>query len=958
MTERGIQVHFSLIGNDMVIRCRQEEVIEEFIPPSVLKGDLPRSLIDKHHHWYMEDKDSVEVRQESQTWSRNGPRNWKIILSKATSPLTGTAERRLMSGPSRLVDPHSRIYTHLSKTLKPLEPRHDGILVSVDNDDLVVNPTVLVQRHDLTFYVNPSNSLECQSFPGFVVEVDYSGVGSMIGLQSVVSLRKMDPIHPFKKIIIPKGVISSQIGLYGHPLTVINVSNSGGYFAYDVDELLGRFCGSRSVESDLFLIQLHAFTASPVADPLTGRSGTSVALEYLGNSSCFSAHKLSKEARGYLDTLASLTPQRTFYPPYLQVMETVQWNPSLPTLSQHPSFLSLVGSILDHWRTMEIFHSLEDLLDPIDLPTGMEHLNARASARNWMYHVSSPISTFVEDLIHQHRDAVNELQSQERERLAFQIARLANPTVSSFPLCTSLHSTVFGWQYVEETHDWSWDNIEDWFSCATSMKRIWCTLYQLCKGANHHSSFNLIATLSLLGYRGAPLDILATLIAVFRRLAATELNFPVSTPLDLTKGTQFNREELRGVLEGYSVGFERSEEFNIAQRPGETGEARYRRGEAHYQTELSSQINQAISELEPQWPDLPNHLHMTTRRLLDLNNESRERLHGILLEWSRNRAFSSHINQVSQALRPFHSPPTIFSLYAPNVKTARRRSLPPPISRVDTLMKMIQPRPPIQNNQLQPLHKPSQSKIGATTIELDDLFAQLDASAHRELELLYLENLRKSIRALTEAQPSFDPNATTPSSEQLRLFQQHARNLTNSEFSDLKDTLTPRDYVSSLKTAVGLHPMVTPTTLLRQLSLRNRKHLPESWKNRLLQYALTVQDAKWGDRMLRLQSTGKVHHLLLEAQNRREWDPYEHPDWLLVEIDADLSIRPQQADMAEEMISPPDGRNSVMQLNMGEGKSSVRDYKRYCDSILMGPIRSSFRLFPCLPSILGMLSLG
>jgi hypothetical protein len=926
-----------------VIRCRQGEKIEEFIPPAVLGGDLPYCLIREHHHWYMEDEDSIEIRQESQTWSRNGPRNWRISLRNTAPRLTGAAERQLMSGPSRMVDPHSQIYAHLSNTLRPLEPRHDDLLVTVDNYESEANPTIFIPRHDLTFHITSSNSLECQSFPGFVVKLNHSGVGSLVGLQTLISLQKEVSVHPTMKLIVPKGRISSQIGLYGHPLTVVNVPDSGGYFAYDVDELLGRFYGSRSVESDLFLIQLHAFTASPLTDTLTGRSGTSMALEYLGNSSCFSAHKLSEEARSYLDTLASLTPRRTFYPPYLQVMETVQWNPSLPTFSQHPSFLPLVESILEHWRTMEIFHSLGDLLDPIELPTGMETLSTRASARNWMYHVSSPISTSIRDLIHQHRDVVNEIQSQERERLAFQIARLANPTISSFPLCTSLQSIILGWQSVEKVHDWTWDNIENWFSCATSMKRIWCTLYQLCKRANRHPDFSLIATLSLLSYCGAPSDILATLMAVARQLVATELNFSVSSRLDLTKGSRFNREELRRVLRGCSIGYEQSQEFNIERRSDETGEARYKRGEALYQAELTRQIDQAISELEPQWPDLPSQLSMTTRRLLDLNSGSKTRLYGILLEWSRNQAFLSHVDQVAKALRPYYSSSTTFSLYKPNVKTTSRQPLPPSILRVDTIMRLIQPGPSIRNYTPQPFHESSHSKIGETTGELNNLFVQLEGSAYRDLELLYLENLRKSIVALSEAQPSFDPHATVPSFEKLQHFQLHARNITKSDFSGLKDVLTPKDYLSTLKAAVGLLPAITPITLLNRLSLLNRKNLPESWKTRLIQYALTIQDARWGDRMMRLLSAGRVHHLLLEAQNRQEWDPYEHPDWLLIEIDADLSIRPQQADMAKEMISPPDGRNSVMQLNMGEGKSSVSNCKKYYYKILICPIRSLSR---------------
>ncbi|PVF94396.1 hypothetical protein CPB86DRAFT_800493 [Serendipita vermifera] len=921
---QGHEIHFSLIGNDLVIRRRHGEEIEEFIPSTTLSGDLPYGLIKDHHHWYMEDVKTLEVRPISQTWSRNAPRIWRVALGNNGLLLAGTAERQLMSGLSRLVNVHSWIYSHLSKALEPLEPRHDGILVTVDSDDSVTNPSVFIQRHDLTFHVTSSNLLECQSFPGFVLEPNYSGIGGLVGLQTIISLRKANSLYSERKIIVPKGDISSRIGLYGHPLTAINVSSAGGYFAYDIDELLGRLQGSRSVESDLFLIQLHAFTASPLADPLTRRSATSVALESLNTSSCFSNHRLSEEARSYLDTLASFTPIRAFYPKYLQVMETVQWNTSLPALSQHPSFLPLVESILDHWRSMDIFHSLGDLLDPIEVPTGMDHLTRRATARNWVYHVSAPASQPIEDSSYQRRDFINGVQSQERERRAFEIAHLANPTVTSFPLYTSLKQTVLAWQSVEKVDRWTWDNVEDWFSSAAVMKKIWCTLYALCKEASPHPTFSLIAALSLLRYRGAPVDILSTLMAVNRRIRASEHNFLVSSRLDFTQGSTFDREKLRQVLRGYSIGFERSEEYNIERRRNETGESRYRRGEALYEAEISRQINHTISELENQWPDPPNRLSITTRRLLDLDDESKSRLHGILLEWSRNRAFLNHIDQISNALRPFYSSSTNSDLYRPDVKLNRIQPRSFTSLGLNELMDSIQPPPSTQNTSPKlPDEVSSQSTNTVASDELEDLFSQLESSVHRELEALYLENLQKSITALTEAEPSFDNHTTAPSSERLSNFQRQTRKIAKAEFLSLKDSLTPRNHLSTLRSAVGLLPTITPMVLLRRLSLLNRQEISESWKNRLLQYATTVQDAKWGDRMLRLLLAGRIHHLLLEARNRREWKPYEHPDWLLIEIDADLSIRPQQADMAKEMIDPPSGLNSVMQLNMGEGKSSV-----------------------------------
>lgn len=45
----------------------------------------------------------------------------------------------------------------------------------------------------------------------------------------------------------------------------------------------------------------------------------------------------------------------------------------------------------------------------------------------------------------------------------------------------------------------------------------------------------------------------------------------------------------------------------------------------------------------------------------------------------------------------------------------------------------------------------------------------------------------------------------------------------------------------------------------------------------------------------------------------------DYPDWLLVELEADLLIRPSQIDVALAIISPSSGENSVLQMNMGQG---------------------------------------
>eukprot|EP00117_Sycon_ciliatum_P000832 scpid1751/ scgid6742/ len=64
---------------------------------------------------------------------------------------------------------------------------------------------------------------------------------------------------------------------------------------------------------------------------------------------------------------------------------------------------------------------------------------------------------------------------------------------------------------------------------------------------------------------------------------------------------------------------------------------------------------------------------------------------------------------------------------------------------------------------------------------------------------------------------------------------------------------------------------------------------------------------------------------LKESRNvpHRAWTPREHPEWLLFELENDLCIWPRQVDVARQMMEPADEEHAVMQLNMGEGKTSV-----------------------------------
>ena len=124
----------------------------------------------------------------------------------------------------------------------------------------------------------------------------------------------------------------------------------------------------------------------------------------------------------------------------------------------------------------------------------------------------------------------------------------------------------------------------------------------------------------------------------------------------------------------------------------------------------------------------------------------------------------------------------------------------------------------------------------------------------------------------------------------------------------------------------GLLPMLTPSTLLKMLRHGNQIKRIASVQVKILvcaelivslQQLLRIRDAHRHADMIRLND---------EWHNNAHtgWEPGEHIDWLLLEIDFDFIIREDQLRVAQAMIASSSSiSNFVLQMNMGQGKSSV-----------------------------------
>jgi hypothetical protein len=120
-------------------------------------------------------------------------------------------------------------------------------------------------------------------------------------------------------------------------------------------------------------------------------------------------------------------------------------------------------------------------------------------------------------------------------------------------------------------------------------------------------------------------------------------------------------------------------------------------------------------------------------------------------------------------------------------------------------------------------------------------------------------------------------------------------------------------------------PRISTTFFLQQLAHDRVSQLPHDWKTAIVRYGVGLTALQRAERLVHLARSSQHIDLLKELGNpgHTNWNPDDHPQTLLMEIESGITIREVQEQVAAEMRHPSSGSNAVMQLNMGEGKSTV-----------------------------------
>jgi hypothetical protein len=391
-----------------------------------------------------------------------------------------------------------------------------------------------------------------------------------------------------------------------------------------------------------------------------------------------------------------------------------------------------------------------------------------------------------------------------------------------------------------------------------------------------------------------------TLLALATAPALRNVRPPAYEKFDLNMGFEPNESKLSRTLEACKVPFEESPERRIDRLLNESDRDFMNRRQAAYQRATKFQVTKCLDALLRQWPSkdiiFPQTPDIKTYlpSLKDFIDDIRDWFE----TWHKNLEFQNYIQEIQDVLDSLPQPlpmPERYSIPSQKVTYKNTRAY----LKIDDLLQNPAPELPLPQDELEDLvttnDHPEVVDIGPS--KLKSLLTKLSKSANGHYQKMYIKDLQKSHNAFL-ANTSASPQLTSGSpytvlKKHLEQSKENVESLYKKICSRLIVSSTPA-YDSARQ--ASMLPRLSPSILLRLLAPFNPNPvtLSAKWKVALTHYALAIASMQRAERMV---ACGKRDSdILYELTNggHTNWDPMQFSEWLLLEIESNILIRPEQ----------------------------------------------------------------
>ncbi|KAL2132090.1 hypothetical protein VTI74DRAFT_4243 [Chaetomium olivicolor] len=763
-------------------------------------------------------------------------------------------------------------------------------------------------------WVSSSGETKIRSkhYCGMFIDEDQS-IGALVGLQNKLVLRE-DGISthsiPRRIVLVPRGPPSTRLES-DHVSVSINSYHQHhvNHDAFTIDSTLGQMKSSGSLSSKIYLSLLHALTSHCLPDPLTGRTGTEEALRILRSASVRSFQRLDDDSYGLLCNIARLSPERTFYPDHLRNMEQTKWHKALPVLSQHDEFWLAVEEILAHARDCEVLHQTDgmrvDTSNFASLDRSSLCLSMTATTRD---------SGVTDMVLHQKL-----LEAISADGLREDILQSTGANFSGQPGV-----------------DISF-NLEHLRPFPTAFKGLWCGLHQWL--AEERNRYKIAFFLSTLLYAE---DVSWGTIQALMAIANVRSRFqllitpPNEASFDLDYKDWTMRDRVDNIIKTHLYPLNQCLEAHLPKQPSESKrDVAYRR-HSTWESRSEALARDFASDLQQQWQrgwtvSTPTRTGNAYESYMDHNTIMRKVRTALDLA-RRTKLFEEYLDNLIDELDGMDTlceTELDHDRLAVNPSSTSDQHISPlgfvPSSALFTRAAPITERPqPADLTRLcdQVTHAVGDS--GPLTGLLDQLSQLCDKMPY---QVGYINELQSSSGSAASHRDQLKENCDIES-----VFEEHfvkCQERAEQIRSSIDEALAGQSITDAICQSVALYPRISPVFLFQRLTRAFWADLPTDWRECLINYGLSLAYLQRAERLVNeSRRPDRRADLLKEILNMgshvcEEGDPMTFPESLVLELEQGILIRPVQQRIAAKMREPPEGNSCVMQLNMGEGKSSV-----------------------------------
>lgn len=922
--------------SDLFVLAVKDDQTWEFIPPRLFERFFPDDFVENCAHWYSVNDGEVEFRPTAAPWI-SSESNWRLKRNRFQNTWF------LEKGGSVLMGMKAQTARLISAIFEPVE-KASKLHCSLHNATSIL--TIQIPRLRLEFSLQPqSSSIHSRQYPGMEIDGKQS-LDSLIGLHNKLLLTHQKS-HD-QVLLIPEGYPFFK-RVEGHVGVSIVWQSETTVHAYSIDKFLGRLIDNGSLQSKLFLCYLHALTSFCLPDPLTGKTGTEQALSILRSASVQSFDQIETENREILEKITTLSPQRRYYPDNCQEMQSIEWQRELGVLSQHSGFYIEVKAILERARRMEIFYPNAESSFSTQQYVMKGDLLKRAQIRSASFLVSgfgAEDHTQKYDKLYPGRES----DSSSGCSRVFSICKILYegiPRISEIAVEELLErlwaflsesDLIHGPNFAIDVREIQYDAKLMLHTKALVAER-WCSLHRLiCSRNQRLNKFQVMVWLSTIAYAGhIPADILEIMASFWVVSEMQSVLPPPRQSFKLKEGIRANTPVLRPRLRLKNM--EATSEWTLTRFNNENRQHFSRRKKRAMKANQDRAVDGFLLDIRNQWPtreprepQSPGSLKFNDYIVMD---SSMQAVRSQFASWWDNRELRDYLGKVvsllgKQVAQSVRCPPVSIQ---PQARSAQRLrgfiSFDDLLGLTSALEFARLPLPSGLRTSL--LDELPASQL----VALMDLLEQQAKSTH---ERWYVEQLQNSVASLRQTKRARgiivkNDGLERTISDYLSRCQEYADTISDAVISQI----TPEDRISdssrasdiihykTLGVLAGMKqgPRLSRTLLMEQLTRHRWSFLSDAWKKIFVTYGCSLTMLQHAQRLASLVKSPDELSRELSNPGHTTWDPFEFPESLLLEIESGILIREVQDQIFRQMRASSSGENKVMQLNMGEGKSSV-----------------------------------